>query len=160
MDGGGTAERQPPLDAPQAEQLAEHLADLRRGDEIARRTERVATDIIAVAGMSERFRHEGGDTDRPLLLDPPAQDRGQRRGRGRSHSATAGRRRAWRTISRPTASTGSDRTWPIVTPPARKPMCASGCRNLSAAIRAIAYPIRNIPPRKNGRATSELQVTN
>src|SRR3546814_12082565 len=54
MDGGGTAERQPPLDAPQAEQLAEHLADLRRGAEIARRTERVAPAVIAVAGMSER----------------------------------------------------------------------------------------------------------
>ncbi len=49
-----------------ADHLAEHLADLRRGREVAARAERVARGvIICVAGF-----HEGFDGDRPFRRDP------------------------------------------------------------------------------------------
>ena len=44
---GRAAHRVPDLDIPQADQLAEHLADLGRGDEVAGRAERVAGRVVA-----------------------------------------------------------------------------------------------------------------
>ena len=54
---------------PQADQLAEHLADLRRGDEVAAGADRVVGDVIAVLRMGESEphiigkRHWSGDRD-------------------------------------------------------------------------------------------------
>ena len=44
--------RPPDLDAPRADQLAEHLADLRRGGEVAGGAERIAGRVVAVFRMS------------------------------------------------------------------------------------------------------------
>jgi hypothetical protein len=51
----------PQIGAPQADQLAEHLADLRCGDEIATLPEWIARGII----MRVRRGHELCDRDRP-----------------------------------------------------------------------------------------------
>ena len=56
---------------PQPDQLAEHLADLGRGDEIAAGAERIAIDVIAVLRMRQAQphifgnRHRSGDADQP-----------------------------------------------------------------------------------------------
>ena len=47
MDGLGPPGADPDVGQPQPDQLAEHLADLGRGDEIARRAERIAAVVIA-----------------------------------------------------------------------------------------------------------------
>src|SRR5260221_10410397 len=44
----------PEIDAPQADQLAEDLADLRRSGEVAAPAERIARRVIAVFRMAER----------------------------------------------------------------------------------------------------------
>ena len=63
----------PDLDRPQAEEFAEHLADLRRGDEIARRAERIAGRVVAMHRMAEAERHVALDRDRAVGGDEPAQ---------------------------------------------------------------------------------------
>ena len=47
-DGRGRAGSAPRLDQPGADDLAEHLADLRRGGEIAGRAEGIARHVVAV----------------------------------------------------------------------------------------------------------------
>ena len=59
----------PQIGAPDADQLAEHLADLGRGREIAGRAKRIAGGVI----KGVRRRHIIGDAHRALCLDPPAQ---------------------------------------------------------------------------------------
>ena len=60
---------------PQADQLAEHLADFRRGDEIAAlaskggRAEGIAGGVIAFLRVQQRHRHELRHRDGPLRLD-------------------------------------------------------------------------------------------
>ncbi len=52
---------------PQADQFAEHLADLGRGDEVAAGTQRIAIDVVAVLRMCQAEphifakRHRSGD---------------------------------------------------------------------------------------------------
>ena len=50
-EGVGAALVGPDLGRPEADQLAEHLADLGGGDEVARRAERIAGGVVAVLGM-------------------------------------------------------------------------------------------------------------
>jgi hypothetical protein len=57
---------------PQPDQLAEDLAHLRRGDEIAGATERIAGHVVAVLGMGEAQRHELPHRHRPGKRDAPA----------------------------------------------------------------------------------------
>ncbi len=64
----------PGIDAPQADQLAEHLADLRRGDEVARTAERIARRVIARALLRQRDAHELRDGDRPARRDPALEE--------------------------------------------------------------------------------------
>ena len=54
----------PDRGGPQPDQLAEHLADLGRGDEVAVGAERVARHVVAVVGMGEAQRHELPDRHR------------------------------------------------------------------------------------------------
>ena len=64
--------RLPCLDQPNGDQFAEHLADFRRGDEVARDAERIARDVVAMQRMAERERHVARDGDRPFALDQRA----------------------------------------------------------------------------------------
>ena len=57
---------------PQPDQLAEHLADLGRGDEVAVGADGIAGDVVAVLGMREAQRHELRDRHRPGGGDAPA----------------------------------------------------------------------------------------
>ena len=57
---------------PQSDQLAEHLADLGRGDEIAVAAERIAVDVVAVLGVGQAQPHIVGNGHRPGNGDAPA----------------------------------------------------------------------------------------
>ena len=57
------------LEHPHADQLAEHLADLRRGGEVACCAERLARRVIAVIGIEQANRHVVGDGQRAVRLD-------------------------------------------------------------------------------------------
>ena len=59
--GEGLSSQPPGLDQPGADDLAEHLADLRRGDEVAARAEGIARHVIAVRRIAEAVRHVFGD---------------------------------------------------------------------------------------------------
>ena len=54
----------------------------------------------------------------------------------------------------PSANSGSESSWPIVVPNARKPIWASGSRKNSAIGRATPYPTRNTPERKPRRSNA------
>ena len=77
--------RLPHVCRPQPDQFAEHLADLRRGDEIAGRAERGAAIVVAVLRIVEAHGHEFGDRNRPRLRDAGADFRLQWRGLLRRH---------------------------------------------------------------------------
>src|SRR3546814_19038037 len=67
----------PGVGAPHAEQLAEHLADFRRGDEIAarraRRAEGIAVHVVAGPGMRQRLTHEVGHRQGAFAFEAGAQ---------------------------------------------------------------------------------------
>ncbi len=107
-DGLRPAEGVPGLGRPDADQLAEDLADLRGGDEVARRTEGVAAHVVAVARVAEGERHVAIDGKRPLRGDQGPKFRVERR--------HAGVRRDRSTSQRPTAISGTERSWPMVAP--------------------------------------------
>jgi len=108
-EGGGGARHHPGLRQPEADELAEHLADLGRGDEVAGRAERVAGDVVAVARVSQAERHVVGDADRPGGADAGADDVGE--------PAHAARLRASQRKASPISGIGSERSWPMVSPP-------------------------------------------
>src|SRR5690606_26118914 len=137
-EGIGAAEALPAVHAPQADQLAEHLADLRSGDEVAARTERIGAPVVAVLGMAERLGHVLGDGDRPGQADAAEELSGERRHRADGEEDDAGCTGLARTMNRmPKISIGTDSTWPMVIPASnRKPSCSSGSRNSSAMMRA------------------------
>jgi len=66
----------PQIGAPQPDQFAEHLADLGRRGEVARRPQRIARRIIMRVGG----RHELGDRDRPRQRYRAGEPIGERRG--------------------------------------------------------------------------------
>ena len=111
--------RGPPLIEPdlreaKPQHLAEHLRDFRRGDEIARRPERVARRVIAMLGMQQALGHEMIEPHRPFGRDTPREDLGQRR-----HGAASprlGRRIARQANHSPTRIIGIDRICPMVSP--------------------------------------------
>jgi hypothetical protein len=78
-EGRGRALVKPALRKAQAQQFAEHLADLGRGGEIAARTKRVAGGVIAVLGVHQAIGHIVGQRYRAGLRDAPRQKIGQRR---------------------------------------------------------------------------------
>ena len=135
-DGVGAALVGPHLGGPEADQLAEHLADLGGGDEIARHAQGVAGGVVA--GDAEG--HVGVEAERSLRRDAGAQVR-----RERGHARRAERTRRMR----PARSIGNERSWPIVrpqSPRARTWPCgfaavtnwASAWRKPSIALRARA----------------------
>ncbi len=65
----GTALVGPGLQHPKPQHLAEHLADFRRGDEIATSPERIAGGVIAFLGIEQRQGHELRHRHRALGLD-------------------------------------------------------------------------------------------
>ena len=56
--------------APEADQLAEHLAHLGRGDEVPAGADGPPAPVIAVGGMVEAKLHVGGDADWSVAPDP------------------------------------------------------------------------------------------
>ena len=65
---GRAPHRLPDGDGPETDEFAEHLADLRRGREIAARPERIAGRVVVPGAQS----HVALDGDRPLLVDQRA----------------------------------------------------------------------------------------
>ena len=63
---------------PDANQLAEHLADLGRGDEVAVFADRLPRRVIAGAGVGEAGLHIVMHADRPVARDPLLQPRRKR----------------------------------------------------------------------------------
>ena len=132
-----TARPGPPVGRPQAQQLSEHLADLRGGDEIATATERIPAPIIAVTRVLQGLLHVLGDRQRPGLPDPPGQSVPEasrvRPAASPGHVATG--RGAWRQahMARATPPTiiGMLNSCPMVAPSHRKPSWGSGSRTNS-----------------------------
>ena len=69
----------PDGDHPHADQLAEHLADLGRGDEIAGGADRIVRDVVTVLRMGQREPHVVGERHRPGDGDQSADFTFQRR---------------------------------------------------------------------------------
>ena len=63
------AHRFPGVDQPAADQFSKNLADLRRGCEIARGSQRFLRGVIAVLRMDQGIRHEVADPDRAMISD-------------------------------------------------------------------------------------------
>ena len=59
----------PDLRHPGADELAEHLADLGGGHEVAGSAEGIARGVVAVLGVAERQRHVGFERERSLRRD-------------------------------------------------------------------------------------------
>ncbi len=68
----GRAQQSPDVRGPQADQFAKHLADFRRGDEIAASAERGAPIVVAVLGVVEAHGHEFRDRNRSVARDAGA----------------------------------------------------------------------------------------
>ncbi len=119
-EGVGRTQHLPHADRPQADQLAEDLADLGRGDEVAGAAEGVALHVVAVLGVGEAGRHEIGDRDRPAGADLRLELLGERR---HAFSTAPGvcvwRRATTIIVMTPTMIIGTDRSMPMVSPPAR-----------------------------------------
>ena len=111
------AHRLPGGDRPEADQLAEDLADLGRGDEIAAPSERLARRVIAVGRIAEACRHVFGDRHRPAGVDTRREPLGEPR---HSPATAAGfRRDAQIMTAMPAKIIGIDSSMPIVSPPER-----------------------------------------
>ena len=107
---------QPQIADPAADHFAEHLADFRRGGEIA--AQWIFAAIIGrVAG-----RHPHIKAQWPFGGDAGAQ------GFGEAHAATGLRISASTSSSSPMAMIGRVSVWPMVRPESRIPSCRSGSR--------------------------------
>ena len=109
----------PGLEQEHADEFAEQLADLGRGDEIAALSERLARAVVAMFRICEAEREIVGDADRARCQDERLDLVAERRG----HRRPLRRALAWRArriAQRPRPTIGSDRSMPIVSqPPAR-----------------------------------------
>ena len=135
----GRAPAEPGLRQRQPDKLAEHLADLRRGGEIARRPQRVAGGVIAQSRVGQAFGHVVGDRQRPARPDPPGQHLGER------PSHVPRRLSAQPITSTPTMTIGSDRSWPMVMPRKTWPNGLSGVMNCASASRKYSTMKRDTP---------------
>ncbi len=111
---GRRAEGMPDFGGPKPDQFAEHLMDLRRGDEIAARADRQFALVIAVLRVKRRERHEALEAHRTFLRD----HRGDF-GLERVHALASRRRSAKAMKASPAAITGRDNIWPMVAPAQR-----------------------------------------
>ena len=69
-DHRGLAHGLPDCGGPDAKQLAEHLADLGRGDEVAVSSDRLPRRVIAGTAVGEAGLHIVMHADRPVTGDP------------------------------------------------------------------------------------------
>ena len=93
--------------------LAEHLADLGRGGEVAGDAERFARRVIAVLRVEEAGRHVVGDADRPR-----SGDRRRNAARETVHAGAAALGgRAVAIAHAPARTIGSESTMPMVSQP-------------------------------------------
>ena len=130
----GLTAAHPDVGQPHADHLAEHLADLRRGDEVSGTAQRIAARVIAGIGLAHILR-EG---DRPGGGDQAAEAIGKG---GRLHASPAakgGRISARTTSASPIRIIGMVSHWPIDMPVRRANSCncASGSRKNSTVKRA------------------------
>ena len=135
-EGGRAARAQPIVGAPEADQLAEHLADFRRRDEIAAAAQRVASAVIAVFGMQQGQRHIVSQADRALAADAPGDDILERR-----HAGLWALRAALRALSAsqmPKAIIGRHSSCPMVRPSSGKGFSKPGWRTNSTKKRERA----------------------
>ncbi len=97
----------PQLGAPQADQLAENLADLGGGREVSSRTDRVAPRIVAAYRVMQRHCHIGGNSERALGANTP----GDLPGNSVGHGRTGTRERSAQAMIRiPAISSGIDKS--------------------------------------------------
>ncbi len=97
----------PQLGAPQPDQLAEDLADLRGGREVAFRADRVAPRIVAACRVMQRHCHVGRNRERALSANPP----GDLPGYSLGHDRTGTRARSAQAMIRiPAISSGIDKS--------------------------------------------------
>ena len=106
----------PQIGTPQPDQFAENLADLGRGREVARRSDRVAPRIVPGLGVVQRHGHVGGNRQRALGANPPDDLVGDFLAHDR---AGMGARSAQAMIRMPATNNGIDNSWPIVVPKIR-----------------------------------------
>ncbi len=109
----------PGLDKEDADDLAEQLADLRRGDEVAIAAEGVARLVIAVFGIGEAQREIVGDADRAGGADDRLDLLGKWRGH-RTASALAAARRARQIAQSPISTIGRESSMPMVSQPPKR----------------------------------------
>ena len=95
---------EPGLREAEAQHLAEHLADLRRGGEIAGRAQRIARGVVAPARVEQTFGHVIRDRQRPRRGDPRQKRVPQ------AHAGRRAERSARSAAQMPTTSIGNDRT--------------------------------------------------
>ena len=131
LEGRRLVHRGPGVDAPNADQFAEHLAHFRRGDEVPAPPEWIARPVVAMFGMAETQLHVARDRKRPLLRDQVFQNAGQRRLPGAHVAGVLARNKS----HRPTAIIGTESIMPMVAPPARNPIWSSGLRKNSTITR-------------------------
>src|SRR5262249_46538557 len=138
---------------PQAEQLAEHLADLGRRGEVAGGAERVAPRVVAALGIVEaklhvvRHRHRAADCNAPPNLR-------LKRDSVRHVRGTVSFRMAAAMRMIPASINGTDNSVPMVDPPHRNPSWGSGSRKCSPIERATAWRKRKTPGIQLGRVTA------
>ncbi len=109
--------RAPGLVDPDRDELAEHLAHLGRGDEVAPGAEGLAGRVVAVRRVEQAGGHVVGNGDRPGRFDQPDQLFLQRR-----HCAGSATVRGFAVAiaQMPAATIGADRSMPMVSqPPSR-----------------------------------------
>src|SRR6185436_16406281 len=92
---------------PCADQLAEHLAHFRRGDEIALRAERVARRVVAVLRVAKTKLHVAVDRNRAVDCNDAAE-----LGFKRRHGLSGGRRSARAISTMPNNNSGNDSSMP------------------------------------------------
>ena len=127
----GRAHARPHFRRPKPDQFAEHLRNLRRGREIARRAEGIAVHVVAEIGMGERELHVLLDGDRATLRDHRPDFIEELR-----HDDSPRRPRLHASTPRPATMSGSERTIPIVSPRPRSSRRGSGSRKNSLKMRA------------------------
>ncbi len=113
VTGKGSAAGLPGVDQPDRYQFAEHLADFRRGNEVAFRAERLARRVVAVMRVEQAERHVVGDRDRAGGLDLPRYLLRQAVHAMRGSACE----RARHIAQTPASSIGVDRTMPMVSQP-------------------------------------------
>ena len=129
-EGRGAPSVDPALGKKQAQHLAEHLADLGGGYEIALDPQWITGGVIAVVRVEERLVHVVGDGDWPVPRDAGEERLGQCR---------HGRRSAQIIRPRPPMIIGVERSCPIERPKSpikrTRPAGLSGVMNCASATR-------------------------